>query len=300
MSLVQTLLTSFINSVKDHAYTEDELKNILHSLPEYTTMMAEKKTYCSYVFSKGKDKDNECGEFTNNGDELCSRHKKTNHQGESKDAVYCDQLISRGDRKGQECGKKAVKGYTLCSSHKKSSMTTGEKTGSTTSKGEPGEAKPVVKCSYELKSGKNKGNECGTRVTDKSSSDVYCTKHAKIVGKDVPSPSSNTTGNTTTTTTNVSSSTLKLTFRKIVGTEYFLDKTQNIVFNNNKEVYASYMEGGGFGPLSQSQLDFVKKYPKLKLAEEALLDVGEDVSKESDSDADKDTNNETDKDADDE
>ena len=68
---------------------------------------------CSYVFKKGKRKEQKCGKNCIN--DYCEWHKKIINK--KKCITVCKHVLLKGIRKGENCGKKCSKGKSYCRNH---------------------------------------------------------------------------------------------------------------------------------------------------------------------------------------
>lgn len=123
----------------------------------------------SYFFFKGDKKGNACGNLVKDDGNLCKSHIT-----KVKFGVMCDALLKTGTREGKECGVRVTdKSFSdhLCTRHSKVSVNNKVKL-----KNESKKILIPVICSAMTKS----NGKCVTRVTDKSPSDILCTKHANL------------------------------------------------------------------------------------------------------------------------
>ena len=166
-------IEAFLNMINEKFCNSSNLKE----LQELWKSTEEEKTICEFIFTSGKQKDKKCGK------ENCLTHMKTE---------LCKFIMKSGQRKGQVCDKNCKSHPTLCDLHKKFESKAAKdeskdesKEVKDESKDESKEVKEVKEvketCKMLLKTGVNKGKECG-----KKTNGIYCSMHDKKEDKDGP------------------------------------------------------------------------------------------------------------------
>jgi hypothetical protein len=270
MTTTQSVINAFIARVaKEGKHTEDELLTLYHETDEYKN--ANKK--CPTVLTKGPNEGKPCNRKCAKDSDRCSKHKPTDKK--VSDGKTCIYIITKGAKEGDYCGKNVAKKCphgVACSAHKahagvlagvedapekktkKKSTTTAEK-------------KDMAKCCHLLTTGTRDGQECGVSVTEKSSSETLCTRHANLTTK------SPTEKKERKVVGKKAKETKKIALKRITGVDgpkIYLEKNMLIVFNESKKVI------GGWDTENKEIIDLTKE--NMKDIEDNKFDLNEGVA----------------------
>jgi hypothetical protein len=251
---------------------------------EFTALLGKIKVTdgkCIYKFVKGDKEGQECGvkvSTKSETGEYCTRHLP---KGGSTDGKTCKWKMTKGDRQGEDCGKKVspkCEHGVACSAHLSHSDiifagTQGIKEAKNGGKNSGKKKDTDVFCDYPLATGNNKGKPCGKRVTEKSSSSIYCTTHA-----------SKDTGVKKATVPTSTTQSLKPVKEQFEGKKVFYFPDIGLVLSNDKKICAKYeegkltadgknYEGGKFTKITAEDMEKVKSLDfHFGYAENALID----------------------------